>query len=42
MLNLRTIQLWKPRDFDNFAQALMMRAQVSESVATGLLEIRRS
>ncbi|WP_131823247.1 hypothetical protein [Mycobacteroides chelonae] len=42
MLNLRTIQFWKPLDFDNFAQALMMRAQVSESVATGLLEIRRS
>lgn len=42
MLNLRTIQFWKPRDFDNFAQALMMRAQVSEGVATGLLEIRRS
>lgn len=42
MLNLRTIQNWKPLDFDNFARTLMMRAQVSESVATGLLDIRRS
>lgn len=42
MLNLRTIQFWKPLEFNNLAQALMMRAQVSESVASGLLDIRRT